>query len=81
MAEIRERSSVSGGRYRQNQLLEELRQLQDSIGKEKLQWQLEREAAEQDMQTKRKELARTQVRGRRYHRSSETCSSVSSAGD
>ncbi len=31
------------------------------MGREKLQWQLEREAAEQEMLSKRKELARTQL--------------------
>lgn len=61
VTEVRERSSVAGGRYRQNQLLEELRLLQDSMAKEKVQWQLDREAAEQDMLAKRKDLARTQL--------------------
>ncbi len=61
VAEARERSSVTGGRYRQNQLLEELRQLQDSMAREKVQWQAEKEASELEMQAKMKELARTQV--------------------
>lgn len=59
--EIREKSSVMGGRYKQNQQLEELRYLQDNLGKEKLQWQLQKEAEEQHLELKKKEMARMQA--------------------
>ena len=52
---------MMGGRYKQNQLLEELRNLQESLGREKIQWKLEREAAEQEMEIKKKEMAKAQV--------------------
>ena len=61
LAETKERSLVMGGRYKQNQQLEELRHLQDRMAHEKRAWQLEREAAEQEMETKKRELLRTQV--------------------
>ena len=62
LSEVKEKSSVMGGRYKHNQQLEELRHLQDRLSHEKRAWNLERESMEQDMEMKKKELARTQVR-------------------
>jgi len=60
-ADAKDRASVSGGRYRQNQLLEELRLLRDSLARERRDWAAEREAADREMAAKRRELARAQV--------------------
>lgn len=62
VCEVKEKSSVMGGRYKHNQQLEELRHLQERLGVEKAAWEQEREAMEQEMELKKKELARTQVR-------------------
>ena len=50
-----------GGRYKHNQLLEDLRHLQESLAQEKKSWAHEKDAMEQDMETKKKELAKYQV--------------------
>lgn len=40
LSEIREKSSVMGGRYKHNQQLQELRSLEERLGQEKKQWQV-----------------------------------------
>ena len=40
LSEIREKSSVMGGRYKHNQQLQELRSLEERLGLEKKQWQV-----------------------------------------
>ena len=50
-----------GGKYKQNQQLEELRNLQDRMAREKRAWQLEKEAVEQEIETKKKELSKTKI--------------------
>lgn len=61
ISEIRDRSSVMGGRYKHNQQLEELRNLQDRMVHEKRAWQKEKEAMEMEMEAKKKQMAKTQV--------------------
>ena len=60
LVEVRERSSVMGGRYRQNQLLEELRQTRSALREEKREWARQRDEQELAMEKSRRELARTQ---------------------
>jgi ribosomal protein S25 len=61
LSEIREKSTIMGGRYKHNQLLEDLRHLQESLAQEKKSWSQEKELMEQDMETKKRELAKYQV--------------------
>eukprot|EP00094_Tigriopus_californicus_P002858 TCALIF_02756-PA protein Name:"Similar to AKAP13 A-kinase anchor protein 13 (Homo sapiens)" AED:0.12 eAED:0.12 QI:0/0.64/0.6/0.73/1/1/15/1980/1495 len=61
ISEIRDRSSVMGGRYKHNQQLEELRNLQDRMVHEKRAWQKEKEAMEMEMESKKKQMAKTQA--------------------
>ena len=50
-----------GGRYKHNQLLEDLRHLQESLAQEKKSWAVEKASMEEDMEVKKKELAKIQV--------------------
>ena len=50
-----------GGRYKHNQLLEDLRHLQESLAQEKKSWAVEKATMEEDMEVKKKELAKIQV--------------------
>lgn len=50
-----------GGRYKHNQLLEDLRHLQESLAQEKKSWAVEKATMEDDMEVKKKELAKIQV--------------------
>jgi hypothetical protein len=50
-----------GGRYRHNQLLEDLRHHQEQLSQEKKQWAQEKENLEIEMKTKREELGKYQV--------------------
>ena len=61
LAEIQEKSRLAGGRYVQNQQLEDLRNLQESLTKEKKLWQQKREEEEKEMELKRQSLFKTQV--------------------
>jgi A-kinase anchor protein 13 len=61
LSEIREKSTIMGGRYKHNQLLEDLRNLQESLAQEKKTWALEKDSMEQEMEAKKKELAKIQV--------------------
>ncbi len=48
--------------YKHNQQLEELRNLQDKLTQEKEQWQRERENEQKDIDEKRKQLTKLQVK-------------------
>ncbi len=61
VADARERTKLTGGRYRQNQLLDELRRLRESLARERKQWTQERDEKELEMANKRRELERMQV--------------------
>jgi len=50
-----------GGRYRHNQLLEDLRHHQEKLAQEKKQWAQEKENLDLEMKTKKEELAKYQV--------------------
>ena len=52
---------MMGGRYKQNQLREELRTWQDRMEKENRNWRRTKEAEEQEMEIKKKEMAKAQV--------------------
>ena len=52
---------MSGGRYVQNQQLEDLRNEVEKFTKEKKAWFQEREDAEKEMEAKKKNLMKTQV--------------------
>ncbi len=51
-----------GGRYKQNQMLEELRARQESMKREKQRWQQERDMVDQQIEAKKRELALMQVK-------------------
>ena len=51
-----------GGRYKHNQQLEELRNLQERLVKEKKAWYTEKETLELEMETKKKEMSHAQVK-------------------
>ena len=61
LSEIREKSTIMGGRYKHNQLLEDVRNLQDSLAQEKKTWAVDKDTMEQEMEVKKKELAKIQV--------------------
>ena len=61
LAEIKEKSKLAGGRYVQNEQLEELRNLQESLAKEKRAWILEKEEKEKEHENRRMELQKAQV--------------------
>jgi hypothetical protein len=61
LSEIREKSTIMGGRYRHNQLLEDLRHHQEQLAQEKKQWAQEKENLDIEMKTKKEELAKYQV--------------------
>ena len=61
LSEIREKSTIMGGRYRHNQLLEDLRHHQEKLSQEKKQWAQEKENLDLEMKTKKEELAKYQV--------------------
>ena len=67
LAEIQERSRLSGGRYVQNQQLEDLRNEVEKFTKEKKAWFQEREDAEKEMEAKKKNLMKTQVIFHKYN--------------
>ena len=58
---------MSGGRYVQNQQLEDLRNEVEKFTKEKKAWFQEREDAEKEMEAKKKNLMKTQVNFHKYH--------------
>ncbi|XP_040580355.1 uncharacterized protein cyst isoform X2 [Lepeophtheirus salmonis] len=59
--EARDRVHLSGGRYKHNQQLEELRNLQEQLTHEKLEWQREVSSKEQDLDDKKDKLNKAQV--------------------
>ena len=62
LAEARERASVIGGRYKHNQQLEELRNLQDRLSQERLAFQQEKDSFETEHKYKKESLKTMQVR-------------------
>jgi len=48
IAEMKEKSRMSGGRYIQNQQLEELRNRQETLAKEQRQWNLDKERIKEE---------------------------------
>ena len=58
---MREKSYIMGGRYKQNQELEELRTLYEKFTREKRAFQMEKESVNQDIEAQKKDLAKTQV--------------------
>eukprot|EP00096_Caligus_rogercresseyi_P000998 TRINITY_DN1159_c0_g1_i1.p1 TRINITY_DN1159_c0_g1~~TRINITY_DN1159_c0_g1_i1.p1 ORF type:complete len:1006 (+),score=351.92 TRINITY_DN1159_c0_g1_i1:327-3344(+) len=59
--EARERVHLSGGRYKHNQQLEELRNLQEQLTHEKLDWQREVSSKEQELEENKNKLQKAQV--------------------
>ena len=53
MSEIREKATLSGGRYKQNQKFEEMRRLQDTLAQEKKEWNIKK----QSLEAEEKEMA------------------------
>ena len=62
LSEIQEKSRLSGGRYVQNQQLEDLRNEIEAFNKAKKAWLHEKLDAELEMEAKKKDLLKTQVR-------------------
>jgi hypothetical protein len=48
IAEMKEKSRMSGGRYIQNQQLEELRNRQETLAKEQRQWNVDKERKKEE---------------------------------
>ena len=61
MAEMKDKSTWGGGKYKQNEELEKLKYLQEFLPKEERRIQLEKEHSELELEAKRKDLARVQV--------------------
>ena len=62
LSEIREKSNLSGGRYKQNQRFEEMRRLQDTLAIEKKDWFHRKEALEAEERDTKLRLAKDLVR-------------------
>ena len=62
VAEMKEKSRMSGGRYIQNQQLEELRTRQDNLTKEQNQWKLSKEKIEKDAKAEEEHMQEKRVR-------------------
>ena len=61
LSEIREKASISGGRYKQNQRFEEMRRLQDTLAREQKEWAVKKELLEQEIEVKKVEMQKYQV--------------------
>ena len=61
LSEIREKASISGGRYKQNQRFEEMRRLQETLAQEKKEWVTLKETMDQEVQAKKAEMHKYQV--------------------
>ena len=63
IAEMKEKSRMSGGRYIQNQQLEELRNRQETLAKEQRQWNLDKERIkeEQNIEEERRKEKRVRL--------------------
>jgi hypothetical protein len=62
LAECREKAALGWGRYKHNQQLEELRNLQEQLQEERRLWQETRQEQQQDLHHKKETMARLQVR-------------------
>jgi hypothetical protein len=62
LAELREKSTILCGRYKHNQLLEDLRTGQEKLTQEKKVWATEREAQEEELKRRIKEMNKQQVK-------------------
>ena len=60
LSEIREKSLISGGRYKQNQRFEEMRRLQETLALEKKEWFSQRDNLEAQCEAKKAEMQRYQ---------------------
>ena len=60
LSEIREKSLISGGRYKQNQRFEEMRRLQETLALEKKEWLTQRDNLEAQCEAKKAEMQRCQ---------------------
>ena len=61
LSEIREKANKYGGRYKQNQRFEEMRELQDRLAQEEKEWYSKREKIEQEVEAKKNEMIKYQV--------------------
>ena len=62
LSEIREKATISGGRYKQNQRFEEMRRLQETLAQEKKEWLTLKDTLDQEVQAKKAEMHKYQVR-------------------
>ena len=61
LAECKERATLGYGRYKHNQQLEELRNLQEQLTRERREWQQHREEQDRDISDKQESMARMQA--------------------
>ena len=61
MSEIREKATLSGGRYKQNQKFEEMRRLQDTLAQEKKEWNIKKQSLEAEEKEMKAKMAKDQV--------------------
>jgi predicted patatin/cPLA2 family phospholipase len=62
LAECREKAALGWGRYKHNQQLEELRNLQEQLQEERRLWQETRQDQQNQLQHKKETMAKLQVR-------------------
>ena len=61
LSEIREKATLSGGRYKQNQKFEEMRRLQDTLAQEKKEWKIKKGSLEAEEKEYKAKMAKDQV--------------------
>ena len=61
LSEIREKATLSGGRYKQNQKFEEMRRLQDTLAQEKKEWNIKKQSLEAEEKEMKAKMAKDQV--------------------
>jgi len=62
LAELKEKSTIMCGRYKHNQLLEDLRTGQEKLSQEKKLWVIEKESQEEELKKRIKDMSKQQVR-------------------
>ena len=66
ISEMKEKSRMSGGRYIQNQQLEELRNRQETLAKEQRQWNLDKERIKEEQKNEEEIRKEKRVRLTRF---------------
>jgi len=61
LSEIREKATLSGGRYKQNQKFEEMRRLQDTLAQEKKEWNIKKQSLEAEEKEMKAKMAKDQA--------------------